>query len=245
MFFFVYTLFVILRQRRLSEIQKDFINNMTHEFKTPIATIAISADVLKSPDVIRFPERLLNYATIIQNENNRLKQHVERVLQMARLDKEDVALKKETVSIHDIIEEAVRNISLPLQAVQGKIDLHLSAEGYHVSGDRLHLTNVLFNLIDNAIKYSRTSPSIHITTRNLNDQIVIDVEDNGIGISADQQKKVFHKFYRVPTGNVHDVKGFGIGLNYVKVIAMAHKGKISLVSEPGKGSTFTVMLPVV
>jgi two-component system phosphate regulon sensor histidine kinase PhoR len=244
-FFFVYTLFVILRQRRLSEIQKDFINNMTHEFKTPIATIAISADVLKNPDVVRFPERLLNYATIIQNENNRLKQHVERVLQMARLDKEDVALKKETVSIHEIIEEAVKNISLSLQAVQGKIELHLGAQHDNVLGDRLHLTNVFFNLVDNAIKYARLSPSIQITTRNSSGQLVIDVQDNGIGISVDHQKKVFHKFYRVPTGNVHDVKGFGIGLNYVKLIVTAHKGKISLASEPGKGSIFTVILPLV
>lgn len=244
-FFFVYTLFVILRQRRLSEIQKDFINNMTHEFKTPIATIAISADVLKSPDTARSPERLLNYATIIQNENNRLRQHVERVLQMARLDKEDVALKKENVSLHEIIEESVKNISPALQSANGKIELHLNAASHVVSGDKLHLTNVLFNLIDNAIKYSRSSPSVHISTRNVNGHIVIDVEDNGIGISPDHQKKVFHKFYRVPTGNIHDVKGFGIGLNYVRLIVVAHKGKISLVSEPGKGSIFTLNLPVV
>ena len=244
-FFFVYTLFVILKQRRLSEVQRDFINNMTHEFKTPIATIAISADVLKDPNVSNHPERLLNYATIIQNENNRLRQHVERVLQMARLDKEDVALKRETVSIHEIIEDSVGNTSLALNAVSGKVELHLSAGNHQVSGDRLHLTNVFFNLIDNAIKYSKSHPAIHISTRNANGHIVIDVEDNGIGISADHQRKVFHKFYRVPTGNVHDVKGFGIGLNYVKLIVTAHKGKISLVSEPGKGSIFTLSIPVI
>jgi two-component system phosphate regulon sensor histidine kinase PhoR len=243
-FFFVYTMFVILRQRRLSEIQRDFINNMTHEFKTPIATIAISSDVLKSPDVVKSPERLLNYATIIQNENNRLRQHVERVLQMARLDEDQVALKKESVDIHAIIEEAVKNISLALNNAGGKVDLQLNAVRHLLEGDRLHLTNVFYNLIDNAIKYSKQSPAIKISSRNVNGSIVIEVQDNGIGINPEHQRKVFHKFYRVPTGNLHDVKGFGIGLNYVKLIMAAHKGKISLESETGKGSTFTLNLPV-
>jgi two-component system phosphate regulon sensor histidine kinase PhoR len=243
-FFFVYTMFVILRQRRLSEIQKDFINNMTHEFKTPIATIAISSDVLKDPNVVGSPERILNYATIIQNENNRLRQHVERVLQMARLDEEQVALKREKVDLHAIIEDAVRNITLSLDHSNGKIHLQLNAQRFDVNGDRLHLTNVFFNLIDNAIKYSRTAPEIHIESRNVNGSILVEVRDNGIGISAENQKKVFHKFYRVPTGNVHDVKGFGIGLNYVKLIVTAHKGRIALTSEPGKGSTFALNLPV-
>jgi two-component system phosphate regulon sensor histidine kinase PhoR len=244
-FFFVYTMFVILRQRRLSEIQKDFINNMTHEFKTPIATIAISADVLKSPDVVKSPERLLNYATIIQNENNRLRQHVERVLQMARLDEDQVAIKKEAVDIHAIIDEAVNNISLALNAAKGKVDLELDATRHMIIGDRLHLANVFYNLIDNAIKYSSAPPLIRIATRNTNGSITIDVEDNGIGIRLEHQRKVFHKFYRVPTGNLHDVKGFGIGLNYVKLIIAAHKGKIALSSEPGKGSIFTLNVPVV
>jgi two-component system phosphate regulon sensor histidine kinase PhoR len=244
-FFFVYTMFVILRQRRLSEIQKDFINNMTHEFKTPIATIAISSDVLKNPDVVKSPERLLNYATIIQNENNRLRQHVERVLQMARLDEDQVALKKESVDVHTIIDEAVKNISLSLSTAGGKVNLDLQAIRHTVVGDRLHLANVFYNLIDNAIKYSTEPPFINISTRNTNGSITIDVKDDGIGISADHQRKVFHKFYRVPTGNLHDVKGFGIGLNYVKLIITAHKGKISLTSEPGKGSTFTLNVPVV
>lgn len=243
-FFFVYSLFVILRQRRLSEIQKDFINNMTHEFKTPIATIAISSDVLKDPNVVSSPERILNYATIIQNENNRLRQHVERVLQIARLDEDKVALKKEKVDLHAIIEDAVRNITLPLNNSNGKVNLQLNAARHEVDGDKLHLTNVFFNLIDNAIKYSQAAPDIQIETRNVNGVIVIDVRDNGIGITAENQKKVFHKFYRVPTGNVHDVKGFGIGLNYVKLIVTGHKGRISLTSEPGKGSTFTLNFPV-
>lgn len=243
-FFFVYTLFVILKQRRLSEIQKDFINNMTHEFKTPISTIAISTEVLKDPKIIHAPERLLNYTTIIQNENNRLKQQVERVLQMARLDNKEIALKKENFDLHDVIQEAVKNISLSLNSKQGQIELHLDASTSAIYADKLHLTNVFFNLLDNAVKYCTQDPHIIIRTSNKGNQLEINVTDNGIGIRAEDQKKVFHKFYRVPTGNVHDVKGFGIGLNYVKLVVESHKGKIQLSSEPGKGSTFTIVFPL-
>ncbi|MFZ6001629.1 MAG: sensor histidine kinase [Bacteroidota bacterium] len=243
-FFFVYTLFVILKQRRLSEIQKDFINNMTHEFKTPISTIAISTEVLKDPKIIHAPERLLNYTTIIQNENNRLKQQVERVLQMARLDNKEIALKKENLDLHDVIQEAVKNISLSLNSKQGQIELHLDASTSAIYADKLHLTNVFFNLLDNAVKYCTQDPHIIISTSNKGNQLEINVTDNGIGIRAEDQKKVFHKFYRVPTGNVHDVKGFGIGLNYVKLVVESHKGKIQLSSEPGKGSTFTIVFPL-
>jgi two-component system phosphate regulon sensor histidine kinase PhoR len=164
---------------------------------------------------------------------------------MARLDEDQVALNKESVDVHAIIDEAVKNISLALSTAGGKVELDLQATRRTVVGDRLHLANVFYNLIDNAIKYSTVPPVVRISTRNTNGSITIDVEDNGIGIRADHQKKVFHKFYRVPTGNLHDVKGFGIGLNYVKLIVTAHKGKISLTSEPGKGSTFTLNVPVV
>ena len=242
-FFFVYTLFVILKQRRLSEVQKDFINNMTHEFKTPISTIALSTEVLKDPQIVHSPERLLNYATIIENENQRLKQQVERVLQMARLDKEDIGLKKELLDIHDLIREAVSNVSLPLQGKNGKISLDLRARPSLVSADKLHITNVFFNLLDNAVKYTTRPPEIIIRTSNLRGLIIIDVQDKGTGISAENQRKVFHRFYRVPTGNVHDVKGFGIGLHYVKLIVASHHAKISLESELEKGSTFTISFP--
>lgn len=242
-FFFVYTLFVILKQKRLSEVQNDFINNMTHEFKTPISTIAISTEVLRDPGIIHTPERLLNYATIIQNENNRLKQQVERVLQMARLEKEDLGLKKEIIDLHDLIREAAKNSLLALQEKNGKIDLQLNAASGRVWVDKLHLTNVFYNLLDNAIKYSSQAPEILITTSSINSSICIDIKDTGVGISSENQKKVFHRFYRVPTGNLHDIKGFGLGLNYVKLIVEAHKGKITLESEPGKGSTFKITLP--
>jgi two-component system phosphate regulon sensor histidine kinase PhoR len=241
--FFAYTLFVILKQKRLSEIQKDFINNMTHEFKTPISTIAVSTEVLKDPNIIHQPERLLNYTTIIEKENFRLRQQVERVLQMAKLDKDDIGLKKELVDVHQIIQEAIKNTSLALQEKQGSISCELNASRHIIEADRLHFINVLHNLIDNAIKYCKTSPEIVIRTVDVNKNLMLEIQDNGIGISTDDQKRVFQKFYRVPTGNVHDVKGFGIGLNYVKSIIQAHKGSIKLASELGQGSIFKICLP--
>ncbi len=242
--FFGYTMFVILRQKRLSEVQKDFINNMTHEFKTPLSTIAISSEVLRDPKIVSTPERLLNYATIIQNESNRLKQHVERVLQMARLEKSDVGLKKEQLDVHELIQEAVQNIHISLQAKDGHIKLELNATQSTAAVDKLHFTNVLFNLLDNAIKYNRQAPELVVRTTNATKQICIEVKDNGIGMTSDQLKKIFHRFYRVPTGNIHDVKGFGLGLNYVKLIVEAHKGKVSVESTPLEGSIFRITIPL-
>ncbi len=241
--FFSYTIFVILKQKRLSEIQKDFINNMTHEFKTPISTIAVSTEVLKNPGIVNQPERLLNYATIIEKENTRLRQQVERVLQVARLDKEDIGLKKEMVDIHQVIHDAIKNTSLALQEKKGKISCELKALRHELSLDKLHLTNVVYNLIDNAINYCKIPPEILITTTDSSTGILLVVQDNGMGISAENQKKVFQKFYRVHTGNIHDVKGFGLGLCYVKTIIEAHKGSVKLDSELGKGSRFTVTIP--
>ncbi len=241
--FFVYALFVILKQRRLSEIQTDFINNMTHEFKTPIATIAISTEVLKDPTIVHKPERLLSYTTIIENENQRLRQQVERVLQMARLESQEIELKKEHLDIHDVIREAVSRINLALQGKNGTINLELDATSSRVNVDKLHMTNVFFNLLDNAVKYTDREPKINIRTRSTDGTISIEVADNGTGISPEDQRKVFHRFYRVPTGNRHDVKGFGIGLNYVKLVVASHQGKITLQSQPGVGSTFTITLP--
>jgi two-component system phosphate regulon sensor histidine kinase PhoR len=242
--FFSYTLFVILKQKRLSEVQKDFINNMTHEFKTPISTIALSAQVLKDPQIIHQPERLLNYTTIIEKENNRLKQHVERVLQMARLDKEDIGLKKESTDLHLIIPEVVKSISHSLQERNGSITTALNASTSQLAVDKMHMVNVLMNLLDNAIKYCRTNPDILIRTANENNGIVIEVRDNGIGIGSENQKRIFQKFYRVSTGDVHDVKGFGLGLSYVKTIVEAHHGTIRLESQLAQGSTFKIWLPL-
>jgi len=237
--FFGYAIFVILKQKRLSEIQKDFINNMTHEFKTPIATIEVASDVLQQPNIINEPERLLNYATIINKENKRLQNQVERVLQMASLENDAIKLNKLEVSIHDIIVEAVKPLvsSLPAEAIS--LDLQASAD--KVLGDKLHLANVIHNLLDNAIKYS-PAPNIIIRSKNLSNKIQFSIVDNGIGIAKEQIKYVFDKFYRVSTGNRHDVKGFGIGLSYVKLIIVEHGGKIDLESTIGKGSTFIITL---
>lgn len=241
--FFAYTLFVILKQKRLSEIQKDFINNMTHEFKTPIATIAVSTEVLKSPDIIRQPERLLNYTTIIENENKRLKQHVERVLQMAKLDKETIELKKEPVNLHEIVQEVAAGMQAALQEKQVMLELSLNADEPVISADRLHITNVVYNLLDNAIKYSASNPQIWIDVKQGKKALMLEVRDNGIGVKEEDQKKIFEKFFRVSTGNVHNVKGFGLGLDYVKQIVEAHRGKITLKSSLGEGCTFRIYLP--
>ena len=241
--FFAYTLFVILKQKRLSEIQKDFINNMTHEFKTPIATIAVSTEVLKDENIVNQPERLKNYAGIIEKENIRLKHQVERVLQMARLDKEDIGLKKESLDIHQIIEDSIHNYTMALEERKGILKSELAATLCRIQGDKFHLTSVLNNLIDNAIKYCREIPLITIRTFNRHNGCVIEVRDNGIGISAENQRRIFHKFYRVPTGNVHDVKGFGLGLSYAKTIIEAHGGEISVQSELGAGCSFQIYIP--
>jgi len=240
-FFFGYTLFVILRQRRLSEVQKDFINNMTHEFKTPISTIAISAQVLRDPAILNAPDRLLKYANIIENENQRLRQQVERVLQVAELDKEDLQLKIGPIDMHGLIEEVVTSRRVGLE---GQIVLDLEAGNNHILGDRLHLSNVLYNLLDNAIKYCEAQPLVNIRTTTASNHLKITVKDNGIGISPKDQERIFDKFYRVSTGNVHNVKGFGLGLNYVREILTRHKGKITLTSTPGQGSEFHILLPV-
>lgn len=242
--FFAYTLFIILKQKRLSEIQKDFINNMTHEFKTPITTIAVSTEVLKDPNIVNQPERLLNYASIIERENFRLKQQVERVLQMARLDKEDIGLKRENVDLHLIIQDSIRHVSMALQETNGTITMDLSASKHELKADKLHLTNVFNNLFDNAIKYCKTTPKIIVRSGNVKEGIVVEVQDNGIGINQENKKRIFQKFYRVPTGNVHDVKGFGLGLSYVRTVIEAHQGRISVNSVLEEGCTFKIVLPL-
>jgi two-component system phosphate regulon sensor histidine kinase PhoR len=242
--FFVYTLLAILKQRRLSEVQQDFINNMTHEFKTPIATIAISSEVLKNPNISKEPDRLLKYATVIENESNRLKQQVERVLQMAQLDEKKIELNTETFDANELLKEAIQNCSLTLQENKGSIELKLNGALHTIVGDKLHLTNVINNLIDNAVKYNNNKPQIVIRTYNKKDAFCIEVEDNGMGIASENHNRIFERFYRIPTGNVHDVKGFGLGLNYVKLIVEAHKGSITLNSTLGKGTIFKIFLPV-
>jgi two-component system phosphate regulon sensor histidine kinase PhoR len=241
-FFFAYTLFVILKQKRLSEIQRDFINNMTHEFKTPISTIAVSADLISNPKINAHPEKLAQYAQIIKTQNHRLKEQIEKVLQMAIMDKGKLTLSRELVDIHEIVRQAVIHFRLKYEDAQ--IECDLQADTPLANADKVHLTNVIYNLLDNATKYISENPKILISTKHYKKQLLLSIQDNGLGIEKAHQNKVFERFYRVPTGNRHDVKGFGLGLNYVRQIIKAHHWKIRLESELGKGSTFTVSIPL-
>ena len=244
LFCFSYTIYVILRQKKVSSMKTDFINNMTHEFKTPIATISLAADSIASPKVISDEAKINRFVGIIQQENKRMLRQVEKVLQMAQMDEKDFKLKISQVNMHMIIQQAVDHLSLQVQRKEGQITMHLNAEQPMIEGDHTHLSNVIYNMLDNANKYSEGAPEIVISTKNVTDGIEITVTDHGIGMTKEDQKHIFDKFYRVHTGNVHDVKGFGLGLSYVKAIAQAHRGSIQVKSEPGKGSEFCLYLPV-
>jgi two-component system phosphate regulon sensor histidine kinase PhoR len=243
-FCFYYTVSVIFRQKKLSEMKTDFINNMTHEFKTPIATISLAADSIGNQQIIDKPDRIRRFLDIIRQENRRMNSQVERVLQMALIDKDDFQLKVGEVDLHDLIEQAAANFGVQVEKREGTLETDLQATHSMVEGDATHLTGIIHNLLDNANKYSPENPEITIATRDVPIGIEITVQDRGIGISKEARKHIFDKFYRVHTGNVHDVKGFGLGLSYVKAIVVAHKGVIDLKSEPGKGSSFIITLPV-
>jgi two-component system phosphate regulon sensor histidine kinase PhoR len=242
-FSFYYTISTIFRQKKLSEIKNDFISNMTHEFKTPISTISLACEVLNDKSIEKSPERLSNYVRMIGDENKRLSLLVENILQTAILDKGEFKLKVQDIDLHNLIGQSIVNIRLQVENKGGTIGKELKATRSVVKGDRVHLTNIVFNLIDNALKYTSGEPKISISTRNDEAGIFISVKDNGIGISKENQKRIFETMYRVPTGNIHNVKGFGLGLSYVKAVVEKHKGSIGVESEPGKGSTFTVYLP--
>ena len=240
--FFAYAIFIILKQKRLSEIQKDFINNMTHEFKTPISTIGISAEVLSDPEIVTDPKRLKNYADIIAGQNKRLEHQVEKVLQLAQLEKTKFKIKDEKFDIHKVIKQVGEAFKLTVDMKKGALSCNLEAENFIIQGDKLHITNIIYSLLDNAFKYSYDKPDITISTYNRGDHIFLEISDKGIGISKKYQKKIFDKFFRIPAGNIHNVKGFGLGLNYVKVIVQAHNWKIKVESKPEEGSTFIIII---
>ncbi|WP_070137811.1 sensor histidine kinase [Crocinitomix algicola] len=243
--FFGFSISVIFKQKKLSEIKNDFINNMTHELKTPIATIGISSETLMNINPEKSDDKILRYASIIYKENKRLESQVERVLNVANLDKGEIKLNLSTINLHEIIEEAKENFEYnQLEERGGQINLKLNAEYAVLKGDVVHITNIVNNLIDNAIKYCDKIPNLTIKTTNQKNKIIIQFSDNGKGISRDNIKYIFDKFYRVPTGNLHDVKGFGLGLFYVKTIVEAHNGTIHVRSNPGKGSEFSIALPL-
>lgn len=240
---FTFTIYSFIRQKRLSEMKTDFVNNMTHEFKTPISTISLSSEMLLNPDVIKNPGRTKKYAKVIYDENSRLQNQVERILQIAILDKGEMKIKKKEIDLHKLIIHVVESFNIVIEKRGGSVTTQLEAEQFILQADKMHLTNIVSNLLDNANKYTPEKPALTVTTKNIKSGILFSVKDNGIGISRENQKQIFKKLFRVPTGNIHDVKGFGLGLYYVKTIVEAHGGYIDLQSEPGKGSRFQVYLP--
>lgn len=241
---FIFTIYSFLRQKKISEMKSDFVNNITHEFKTPIATISLASEMLLKPSVLSSETKARKYAGIIYDENIRLKNQVENVLQLVTLDKGTFNLKYQSIDIHQLIHKVAESFQLLVKEKNGSVKLLLNAANHQSYADSMHIENVISNLLDNAEKYSPGSPDITISTFNRNDHIVVAVEDKGIGISKENQKRIFRKMYRVHTGNLHDVKGFGLGLYYVKRLIEAHNGNVNLHSEPGKGSRFEISLPL-
>jgi len=240
--FFGYALTIIFKQKRLSEVKTDFINNMTHELKTPISTIGLSSETLLREDFSNDPERLQRYAGIIYKENKRLENQVERVLNIAKMDKEQIKLNYSLFNLHDLIQEAADVFEFNQSETGGVMNLDLQATTTLIRADEVHIGNVIHNLIDNAIKYCDKEPVVSISTKNIGSTIQITIQDNGIGIKKENLKMIFDKFYRVSTGNIHNVKGFGLGLYYVKLIIESHSGKISVKSQLGQGTTFSIVL---
>ncbi len=240
---FLVTILIIYRQKRLHEMKTDFINNMTHELKTPIASISLASQMLKDPMVSKNDQSFNNLSSVIEEECKRLGSHVERVLQMATLERGQTTLKIKDVYVNDIIRRVVKSVELKLKDRGGLITCKYAAKDDLVEADEVHITNIINNLLDNAIKYTEKQPELRITTENVKDGVQISIADNGIGISRDDQRHIFEQFFRVHTGNVHNVKGFGIGLSYVKRTVEAHNGSIKVKSEMGKGSTFIIFLP--
>ena len=241
---FIYVIRTIFKQKQFSNLLTDFINNMTHEFKTPISTISLTSETLTNSAVLKNEKRVKKYGKIIQDESARMRLQVEKILQMAALEQGDFELNISDVNIHGLIKNAVDKFVVKIEQREGSIITDLKADNFNIEADKVHLENIIYNLIDNATKYCKEKPVIKIGTKDIGDKIKIAFQDNGIGIKPENQKQVFEKYYRVPTGNIHDVKGFGLGLSYVKLIVEAHQGEIVLASELGKGSTFVIILPL-
>lgn len=241
---FFLTLRTLFMQKKLGEIKSDFINNMTHEFKTPLATISLAVDALKNDKVSNDKEKTNYFTGIIKEENRRMNKQVETILQAALLDRNEVQLNLKRLHAHELIEDAVNNIILPVREKGGELQVHLDATKDEIMADEVHFTNFVNNLLDNALKYSKENPVIKLTTFNQGHWFRIKVEDNGIGMSKETLSRIFEKFYRAHTGNVHNVKGFGLGLSYVKTMVEAHKGTIKAESTLGKGSCFVISFPL-
>ncbi|TAK55178.1 MAG: HAMP domain-containing histidine kinase [Bacteroidetes bacterium] len=243
-FCFVYAVRTIIKQKEFAVRLVEFINNMTHEFKTPISTISVATETILRSDVIEQKEKVLRYGSVIRDENQRMKTQVDKILQMAVLEEGEFELKIAKVDVHEVIARAVETIALQIEAKQGTLRYEFEAEQSTIDADVVHLTNMIYNVLDNANKYSPEQPEICISTKNSGRMLLVQVADKGIGIGKHEVSKVFDKYYRVPTGNRHDVKGFGLGLSYVSLMMKAHNGEASVASEPGKGTTITLSFPV-
>ena len=241
---FFITIRTLLKQKKLSEIKSDFINNMTHEFKTPLATISLAVDALKNDKVKGNEEKTGYFTNIIKEENKRMNKQVETILQAALLDKQEVQLNLKKLPAHDLITGALNNITLQVEEKGGKLEVQFNAEKDIILADEVHFTNLINNLLDNAVKYSKDNLEIKLSTSNSANQLKVKIEDNGIGMNKETVNKIFEKFYRAHTGNIHNVKGFGLGLSYVKTMVQAHHGTIKAESVLGKGSTFIITIPL-
>ncbi|MFL1012288.1 sensor histidine kinase [Flavisericum labens] len=239
------TLTQLVKQRKISEIKTDFINNMTHEFKTPIATINLALDAIRNPKVIDDKEKVMRYLRMIKEENKRMHAQVENVLRISKLEKNELNISKDRVEMHDLIVDAITHVELIVEDRQGYIKTFFNAEQASVLANETHFTNVIVNILDNAIKYSPEAPKIEVSTENVGNNIILKVKDHGSGMSKAAAKRVFEKFYREHTGNIHNVKGHGLGLAYVKRIVEDHQGHVSVESEKDKGSTFIISLPLI
>ena len=243
---FVFTLYIVFRQKKLTEMKNDFINNMTHEFKTPISTISLAAQMLNDPAVGKSPAMFQHISGVINDETKRLRFQVEKVLQMSMFDRQKATLKPKELDANELIKGVVHTFALKVERYNGKIDTELEAADANIFADEMHITNVIFNLMDNAVKYKRPDVDLHLLVKTWNEpgKLMISIQDNGIGIKKENLKKIFEKFYRVHTGNLHDVKGFGLGLAYVKKIITDHKGTIRAESELNVGTKFIIALPL-
>lgn len=242
---FALTLHLLFRQKKLSDMKSDFINNLTHEFKTPIATIAVAIDSIENPKVLNDPEKILPITKMIREENIRMNSHVEQVLQIAMLDRGNLKMAKDDIDVSLVLLRAIESIKLQVNRKNGSIAIDLKAPNHLICGDEMHLYNLLLNLLDNANKYTPHEPRIKVQTLQKDHELSITIEDNGPGMDKENQHRIFDRFYRVPTGNIHSVKGFGLGLSYVKAICEAHGGRVFIAwSEPGRGSCFEVRLPL-
>ena len=243
---FYLTVRTMLRQKKLGEIKNDFINNMTHEFKTPIATISLAVDALKNEKVMFDKEKMNYFGAIIKEENQRMNRQVETILRASLLEKQETDLNLKPTHVHEIINDVVDNFTLQLEEKKGKAELQLDAQTDFINADEVHFSNLINNLVDNAMKYAKETipPFIKVSTSSTNKNLVIKIEDNGIGMNRETVKRIFERFYRAHTGNIHNVKGFGLGLSYVKTMIVAHNGEIKVDSTPGKGSVFTISIPL-